>query len=124
MEETQLVNGCTANGSKSERDSFVDVDDVDDDTLSEEEDVIYNNLYENDPTRGFRKPRNKGRSLVSISCLESSSAFIEISPTRSSAVPRINGPEKRSTVNPRIWFNNISRAVSDKAIYAVRTGSR
>ena len=48
------------------------------------------------PTREFRQPGTMGSHLVSVSCLESPSAFIEISPTpsRPSAVPRTNGPEK------------------------------
>jgi len=54
-----------------------------------------NKIYENDCQSSnprFQIIGNKGKSLVSVSCLESPSAFIEISPTRLSIVPRVNGP--------------------------------
>ena len=40
-----------------------------------------NKFYENDSNPRFQITGNKGESLVSVSCLESPSAFIEISPT-------------------------------------------
>lgn len=102
------MKGCTANGSKSERgEIFVGVDDG---TLPVSEEEADEDMYMRTIVRvpKVQITGNRGKSLVRVSCLESPSAFIEISPTRPSTLPWDNGPEKRYTIIPRIWLNHIT----------------